>query len=202
MQRTFDQLGKLSKEDLLLIAECHGHPDAAMASSVIVGRQGHPGHWFTSREQIEAVRNSDAGKAFIASLLLACASTASAMDSEQTAQAAAVGDGVSTAVALSSGAVETNNLISTSPVGLIGLTVAKVAMPRLMRDAEPETRKKALVMTTSVWGGLTINNLLIAAFHSTPIGLAGGAVMAVWAWNHEADKIDAEQAQALALAKE
>ena len=37
--RTFEQLGKLGNAELLLIAECDGHPDALEATRVIIGRQ-------------------------------------------------------------------------------------------------------------------------------------------------------------------
>lgn len=198
--RSFEELGKLHNAELLLIAECEGHPDALEATRVIIGRQ-NAGQWLKSRSEADSIRNSAAAKAFVASLLVACASTASAMDSEDNAKAAAVADGVSTAVAIGSGAIETNPLINTSPIGLVGMTAVKYAVPYMVRDAEPATRKTALVGATGVWGGAAVNNLLILAGAST-VALPVGLIAGLWFAMSTADKIDAEQAQVLALAKE
>lgn len=131
-----------------------------------------------------------ASKAFVASLLLACASTAHAMDAEQTAQAAAVADGASTVAALASGAIESNPLVNAAGLPLI--TAAKIALPYLVRGAEPATRKTVLVGASGLWGGAAVNNLLIVA-GAGPIAIVGGIVAGIWFGFHAADKVDAEE---------
>ncbi len=130
--------------------------------------------------------------AAVLALCLATAAQADGLTAEQTAQAAAVADGVSTAVALSAGAVEANGLIPTDPVGLVAVTALKAALPVLVRDAAPETRKAVLVTASGVWGGAAVNNLLIAAGATTPVGLVVGLVAGLWIGSNTADKVDQE----------
>lgn len=133
-------------------------------------------------------------------LALSCA-TAHALDAEQTAQAAAAADGATTALALSQGAVEANGLMPASPVGIVAVTALKMAIPRLARDMEPETRHTVLVTTTGFYGGAAVSNLLIAAGAATPVGLVAG-VLSGWFFAHrEHDKLVAEAAAPVRVAE-
>lgn len=114
-----------------------------------------------------------------------------AMDAEETAQAAAVADGVSTAAAISMGAVETNPVVLGA--GLLPITAIKVAVPYLVRNAEPETRRAVLTTTTGVWGGLAVHNIVTAVMASTPIGAVAGLIAGAYLYQHAAQKFDAEE---------
>jgi hypothetical protein len=103
---------------------------------------------------------------------------------DKNAMHAAVADGVSTSLALSAGAVETNGLIATSPVGLVALTGAKIGLVKFA-DRLPENEKRLVIKTSSsVWGGAAVNNLLVLMAAPTPIAIAAGVVAGVLWWRH------------------
>jgi hypothetical protein len=103
---------------------------------------------------------------------------------DKNAMHAAAADGVSTGLALSAGAVETNSLISTSPVGLIALTGAKIGLVKFA-DRLPENDKRLVIKTSSsVWGGAAVNNLLVLMAAPTPLAIAAGVVAGVLWWRH------------------
>lgn len=139
----------------------------------------------------------------VAFTFLVCGVTpAHAMDAEDTAKTAAVADGVSTAAVIGAGvATEGNPLVNPSPIGLLGLTAVKYAIPAMVKDAEPATRKTVLVSATGIYGGAAVNNLLILA-GAGPVAIVGGVLAGIWFAMSTADKVDAEQAQVVALAKE
>lgn len=150
-----------------------------------------------SADERAALRN-----AFMAMVVAGVTLTvpAHAMDAEQDAQAAAVADGVSTAVVVGSGAaVEANSLINASPIGLLGVTAVKYAIPYMVRDAEPATRKAVLTSASGIYGGAAVNNLLILV-GAGPVAIVGGVLAGIWFAMSTADKVDAEQAQVVAAA--
>lgn len=65
------------------------------------------------------------------------------------AMPAAMADGISTGLAISSGALEMNPLISTSPAGLIALTGAKIGLVK-RTDRLPEAEKRLVIKTWCV----------------------------------------------------
>lgn len=81
---------------------------------------------------------------------------ATELDAERNVQATALADGATTAIAIGTGAgVEANALLSGSPIGIVGITVAKVAVPTLTRGMPPEQRKPVLQVVAAVWGAVT-----------------------------------------------
>lgn len=97
-------------------------------------------------------------KLIVISMFLASCS-AYALDAEESTQAAAVADGVSTAAVVAAGAVESNPIVN--GVGLLPITALKVAMPYMVRNADPQTRKVALAGGSGVWGGAATANVLL-----------------------------------------
>lgn len=103
---------------------------------------------------------------------------------DKNAMHAAVADGISTSLALSAGAVEMNPLISTSPIGLIALTGAKIGLVKFA-DRLPEPNKRLVIKTSSaVWGGAAVNNLMVLASAPSPVALVAGVVAGVLWWRH------------------
>jgi hypothetical protein len=103
---------------------------------------------------------------------------------EKNAMQAAVADGVSTGLALSAGAIEMNPIISTSPVGLIALTGAKIGLVKFA-DRLPEHDKRLVIKTTSaVWGGAAVNNLMVLMAAPSPVAIVAGVVAGVLWWRH------------------
>ena len=103
---------------------------------------------------------------------------------DKNAMHAAVADGISTGLALSGGAMEMNPLISTSPLGLIALTGAKIGLVKFA-DRLPEPQKRLVIKTSSsVWGGAAVNNLMVWAAAPTPVAIAAGVVAGVLWWRH------------------
>jgi hypothetical protein len=103
---------------------------------------------------------------------------------DKNAMHAAVADGVSTSLALSAGAVETNGLIATSPIGLVALTGAKIGLVKFAGRL-PEDEKRLVIKTSSsVWGGAAVNNLMVLMAAPTPLAIAAGVVAGVLWWRH------------------
>jgi hypothetical protein len=124
---------------------------------------------------------------------------------DKNAMQAAVADGVSTGLALSGGAMEMNGLISTSPVGLVALTGAKIGLVKFA-DRLPENEKRLVIKTSSsIWGGAAINNLMVLMSAPSPVAIAAGVVAGVLWWRHtnrvyaRADREIAARQQTLTL---
>lgn len=121
------------------------------------------------------------------------------------ARAAAVADGVSTALALSTGAVETNPLIGTSPLALLALTGAKIGLVNFAKTLPEHERRTVLKASGAIWGGAAINNLLVLMAAPTPVAVVAGVVAGVLSWRHTAhayaaaDRALAEAGQASPL---
>jgi hypothetical protein len=86
---------------------------------------------------------------------------------------AAVADTVTTAVALSRGAVETN------PMGFAGATALKVAILANRDKMEPETREAVEHAGTAIWGGAAVNNLavILGSAAAAPLGVLAGIIL-------------------------
>lgn len=136
--------------------------------------------------------------AISAAVLYLSGSVVYAMDAEETAQAAAVADGASTAVVLAAGAIESNPIVNS--VGLLPITAVKFAIPYMVRDAEPATRKAVLVSASGIYGGAAVNNLLLLV-GAGPVAIVGGIVAGIWFGFNTADKVDAEYAAIAARAQ-
>lgn len=124
---------------------------------------------------------------------------------DKAAMHSAVADGVSTGLALSAGAVEMNPMISTSPLGLVALTGAKIGLVKFA-DRLPKQQKRLVIKSASaVWGGAAVNNLMVL-ISATPIAAVGAGIIAgtLW-WLHssavyeEADREIAAREQKLPL---
>lgn len=187
---SFAVLTKFSNEAIFHMVERGLSIDA---ERVAIGRQ-HAGKWIDAA-QAQAFRSRRAVAGLVIGL---CAISAHAMDAEQDTQVAAVADGVSTAAALASGAIESNPLVNAA--GLLPITAVKIALPYLVRDAEPATRKTVLVGGSGIWGGAAVNNLLIVAGATGALPIIGGVLAGIWFAMSTADKVDAEQAQPVAVA--
>lgn len=151
-----------------------------------------------SAEERAALRN-----AFMAMVVAGVTLTvpAHAMDAEDMAATAAVTDGLSTAAVVAAGAVESNPVVNS--IGLGPITLVKVALPYAVRDADPEVRKVVLVSATGTYTFATVANLLLWLVPGIGEARFVAAVAAgFWAGDRAADKVGAEQAQVVALAKE
>lgn len=103
---------------------------------------------------------------------------------DKNAMQAAVADGITTGLAVSSGALEMNPLISTSPAGLVVLTGAKIALVKYA-DRLPEDEKRTVIKTSSsLWTGAAVNNLMVLLSVPTPAAVAAGVVAGVLWWQH------------------
>lgn len=103
---------------------------------------------------------------------------------DKNAMQAAVADGVSTGLALSLGAAELNPIISTSPIGLIALTGAKIGLVKFA-DTLPEPEKRTLIKTSgALWGGAAVNNLMVLMAAPSPVAIVAGVAAGVLWWRH------------------
>jgi hypothetical protein len=113
------------------------------------------------------------------------------------ARTAAVADGVTTALALSSGAMEMNPLISTSPLGLIALTGAKIGLVSFAKTLPEKDKRMVLKSSTALWSGAAVNNLLVLMAAPTPLAVVVGVVVGVLSWRQSNAKYeDADRALA------
>jgi len=119
-------------------------------------------------------------------------------DVPKAAMAAAVADGITTGLALAGGAVEMNPLVPTSPLGLIGLTGAKIFLVNYAKSLPEDEKRVVLKTTTGLWGGAAMNNLMVLLGAPPPIPLFAGAIMGVMAWRR-ADLAYAEEDRVAAL---
>ena len=88
-------------------------------------------------------------------------------------------DSISTYSAIQSGlGAEANGLINTSAAGLLGLFAFKTGIVYYANTLQPEQRKSMLKHASGVWGGISVNNILIMLGASGPqaivLGIAAG----------------------------
>jgi hypothetical protein len=110
--------------------------------------------------------------------------TSSTLSAANTARTVAVADGLSTYVALSTGASELNPLANGSPGGVLVLTGLKFGLVRALEGSKmSDERKRGVLRTLSaMWGAASVNNLLIAAAVNPPAALTVGVISGVLWW--------------------
>lgn len=110
--------------------------------------------------------------------------------------AGALGDSVSTAIAIGrSGVGETNSLVNTSAGGLLSLFAVKTAFIYYADRQPHHIRKPALKLFSGLWNGVTVSNVLVAAGATNPIALAGGATFGYLMYKQEEKILEAEESQ-------
>jgi hypothetical protein len=107
-----------------------------------------------------------------------------AITPEKKATAAAVADGLTTAIAVSSGAIEMNPLISTSPVGIVAITGLKYGLVKYAETFPEEDKRMVMKSTTALWGGAAVNNLLVLIAAPPPLSIIAGLITGIATWRH------------------
>ena len=101
-------------------------------------------------------------------LLLAYSQTVYPMTEQDKAKAAALADGATTLIGVTSGAlVELNPIIGNNPTSIIAFTVLKVGVSDHLSDGSANVAK-------SIWGGASINNLSLLLGASPPVAIVLG----------------------------
>ena len=113
---------------------------------------------------------------------------------ENSAIAAALADGLTTNLALSAGAVETNSLISSSPIGLVILTGMKIGLVKLSGTLSEPEKRSALKSSSALWGGAAINNVAVYFAMPPPVPVIAGILMGFATWFNMDDKYAEEDA--------
>jgi hypothetical protein len=101
---------------------------------------------------------------------------------ENSAIAAALADGLTTNLALSAGAVETNSLISTTPMGLVVLTGMKIGFVKFYGTLSEAEKQTALKSSSALWGGAAVNNIAVYLAAPPPVPIIAGVLMGVVTW--------------------
>jgi hypothetical protein len=103
---------------------------------------------------------------------------------------AALADGISTKLAISAGAVESNPLVPSSPMGMVALTGTKVLIA-LYANTLPEKEKRFLIKTSSsAWGGAAVNNVLVLMAAPPPLPIVAGIMMGIIFWHQSSRGYD------------
>lgn len=105
---------------------------------------------------------------------------------------AAVADGVTTIVALSSGAVEVNPLVFASPVGVVAATGMKYGLVKYAETLPEQEKRTTLKTATALWGGAAVNNLFVLLAAPPPLAVIAGVVGGIMAWNHMGSRYQQE----------
>lgn len=126
-----------------------------------------------------------------------CQADSTQMANKRLAQTTAIGDSLSTGLGIASGAVEVNPLIGTTPLGLVALAGMKLLMLDQIEQYPEERRVPLQRQMSSLWGGITANNLLLAAGATGVLAIPAGILAGYWIYHSEGF----EKAQAEVLAK-
>lgn len=113
---------------------------------------------------------------------------------ENSAIAAAVADGLTTNLALSTGAIETNSLISSSPIGLVMLTGMKIGWVKFSGTLSEPEKRTALKSSSALWGGAAINNMAVYLAAPPPVPIIAGILMGIVTWLNIGNKYAEEDA--------
>lgn len=114
------------------------------------------------------------------------------------AKVTALADSLTTYGVIASGGAELNPLVGTSPVGLLALVGTKLGMIEYVNNLPPAEREEGLNTLSSLWGGVSANNVAVLLFHSSPIGMLIGGITGSMIWQSRIEQHrDDEQAQAL-----
>lgn len=122
------------------------------------------------------------------------------MNGANGAIAAAVADGVTTGLALSSGAVELNPIMPTSPLGLVVVTGMKIGLVKYAETLPEEEKRLTMKTSSAFWGGAAINNLMVLFAAPPPLPVIAGLLMGLATWNHMENQY--EQQDRLAAARQ
>lgn len=114
------------------------------------------------------------------------------------ARIGAIADSVTTHIALHSGGVEKNALVNTSPAGLVALLAIKLGLLELANRLPENERAVALKASAAVWGGVSVNNLLVAASVGGAAPVLVGVAFGYWMWERTADRLAAEKVETAA----
>jgi hypothetical protein len=118
--------------------------------------------------------------------------SAALMTPEHSAMTAAVADGLTTNLALSAGAIESNPMISTSPIGLMALTGMKIGLVKYAGTLSEPDKRLALKSSSALWGGASINNMAVYLSASPLTSIVAGILMGIATWVHIQNKFDQE----------
>lgn len=125
------------------------------------------------------------------------------MKPENIAMAAAAADVVTTSLAIASGGVEMNPLISTTPLGLAALAATKIGLIKYVGTFPEPEKRVALKSTSSVWGGAAVNNIAVYFAAPPPFPIIAGLIMGFATWNIMTKNYEtADKLMAASLAKE
>lgn len=113
-------------------------------------------------------------------------------DGKTHAMVAAVADGVTTGMALSAGAIESNPLIATSPAGLITLTGLKLGLVNYANTLPEQEKRFAMKSTSAVWGGAAVNNVMIFLAAPPPLAIFAGLITGIVTWTHLENQYEKE----------
>lgn len=125
-----------------------------------------------------------------------------AISPEKKAMTAAVADGITTGLALSLGAAESNPVIGGSPLGIVAATGVKFALLKYADSMPQEQKRFTLKASSAVWGGAAVNNVLVLLAAPPPAPLIAGLLMGFFTWKQMADQYDEEDRIAAARQKE
>jgi hypothetical protein len=114
---------------------------------------------------------------------------ATSSNPQNKAIAAAVADGVTTGMALSAGAIETNAFINATPIGatpigLIALTGMKIGLVKYAETLPQEEKRTVMKTSSALWGGAAINNLMVLMAAPPPFPILAGLLMGFVVWNN------------------
>lgn len=112
---------------------------------------------------------------------------------ENSTIAAALADGVTTNLALSAGAVETNPLIFASPLGLVELTGIKIGLVKYATILPEPEKRLTLKSTSALWGGAAVSNLMVLLAVPPPFPIIAGVIMGIATWmnmGRQYEKVD------------
>jgi hypothetical protein len=110
------------------------------------------------------------------------------------ARQAAWADGLSTVLAVSQGAVERNPLIVPSPAGLLAVTGVKLGLVEWVERSSmpPQQRQSTLQALAAMWGGASINNVLVLLSAQPAVAVLAGVAGGLWMWHARSPQMPTE----------
>jgi hypothetical protein len=131
----------------------------------------------------ESIRNEEISSSTTAPILVSRKSNDSlTLTPENTALAAAIADGLTTSIALSSGAVEYNSAVPTSPLGLVAFTGLKIGLIKYSENFNEPEKRLTLKSTSAIWGGAAVNNIAVYLAAPPPLPIIAGLLMGIATW--------------------
>jgi hypothetical protein len=131
----------------------------------------------------ESIPNEEISSSITAPVLASRKSNdSSTLTPKNTAIAAAIADGLTTSLALSSGAIEYNSAIPTSPLGLVALTGLKIGLIKYSESFTEPEKRLTLKSTAAIWGGAAVNNIAVYLAAPPPVPIIAGLLMGITTW--------------------